>query len=413
MNLFLRIFVICFVIVLSEIYFYRLLKVVFFSDIKKIRVLKISCIIFPICFLIFISGIFLVVGFPKDDFIKYRQLFLVLDSFILIYLPKSFAGLVLFLYDVFRFIFTTIGNLFIHKKSSHKGSKTVYKIALVIYFLVFAYAIYGFVFVKTDYKIQKIDITFNDLPESFDGFTMVQISDLHLGSYTDNKTFAKAAEIIKDLKPDVLFLTGDLINVSYKELEPYITYFRSIKPPFGKFSILGNHDIGDYFSLKHPDNQEWLTSKLIETEKQAGFRLLIDTTCYIHKGNDSIAIIGVNNCGTFPFKQSGDLKKAMKNTKDNDFKILLSHDPDHWQKAVVQKTNIDLTLSGHTHAMQLAFICGNIRLSPAALKYKNWYGLYNQGLQYLYVNPGLGFSGFSGRIGIRPEITMITLHCSK
>ncbi len=412
MNLILRIFVICFVIVLSEIYFYRLLKVVFFSDKKKIRRLKIFCTIFPIAYLTFLAGIYLVVGYPQDNFIKYRQLFLVLDTFILIYLPKSFAGLVLIIYDFFSIIFKAISKLF-GRKGRWKGSIAIYKIAVVVYLLALAWAIYGFVYEKTNFKVQRIDITFDDLPESFDGFTMVQISDLHLGSYTDNRTFGKAVEIIKGLKPDALFMTGDIINVSYKELEPYISNFRTINPPLGKFSSLGNHDIGDYFTLKFPDNQEWLTLKLIETEKQAGFRVLIDTTYYLHKGKDSIAIIGVNNCGTYPFKQSGDLKKAMYKTNNKDFKILLSHDPDHWQKEVTQKTNIDLTLSGHTHAMQLGLIWGKLKLSPSALKYKNWDGLYKQGLQYLYVNPGLGFSGFSGRIGIRPEITLITLHCSK
>jgi predicted MPP superfamily phosphohydrolase len=353
-----------------------------------------------------------VVGYPQDNFIKYRQLFLVLDTFILIYLPKSFSGLVLIIYDVIRLISKAFAKLFRYK-TSYKGSKAIYKIAMVFYLLAFACAIYGFVYEKTNFKVQKIDITFDNLPESFDGFTMIQISDLHMGSYSDIKTFRKAVEIIKGLKPDALFMTGDIINVTYKELEPYITDFKSINPPYGKFSILGNHDIGDYFTLKFPDNQEWLTRKIIETEKKAGFRVLIDTTYYLHKGKDSIAILGVNNCGTFPFKQSGNLKKAMLNTNNKDFKILLSHDPDHWQKEVTQKTNIDLTFSGHTHAMQLALIWGKLKLSPSALKYENWYGLYNQGVQYLYVNPGLGFSGFSGRIGIRPEITLITLHCSK
>jgi predicted MPP superfamily phosphohydrolase len=290
--------------------------------------------------------------------------------------------------------------------------KIIYRIALALYFLVLGYTVYGFVYEKSDYKIQKVDLTFNDLPKSFDGFTIAQISDLHLGSFTNPKTLEKAFSMTKNLHPDVLFITGDLINVSYEEFLPYIPYFNSINPPFGKFSILGNHDIGDYFSLEHPDNQEWLTEKLIETERQVGFQLLIDSSCFIKKGNDSIAIIGVNNCGSFPFKHSGNLKKAMQKTNVSDFKILLSHDPDQWQKEVTEKTNIDFTLSGHTHAMQLAIICGNIRLSPSEIRYKNWYGLYNKGKQYLYVNPGLGFSGFSGRIGIRPEITMITLHCS-
>jgi len=189
-------------------------------------------------------------------------------------------------------------------------------------------------------------------------------------------------------------MTGDIINVSYKEAEPFISFFNKINPPYGKYSILGNHDIGDYFSIKHPANQEWLTQQLIATEKQMGFRLLVDSSCYIKKGKDSIAILGINNCGTYPFLHSGNLDKAMRMTKNSDFRILLSHDPDEWQDEILSKTNIDLTLSGHTHAMQLAFICGSIRISPSALKYKNWYGLYQTAQQFIYVNPGLGFSGF-------------------
>jgi uncharacterized protein len=411
MNLFLRILVICSVIIIADFYFFMLLKQNFFSNKKKIQNLKIFCIIFPILFLLFELAIYFFVGLPEDNYIKYRQLFLVLDVFVLVYLPKSFAGAVLIIYDILKFIYRNILK-FLNFKKIHSGSKIVYRIALALYFTVLAFAIYGFIYQKTDFKIQKIDICFNTLPKSFDGFTIVQISDLHLGSYTENKTFGLAVEMINDLKPDILFMTGDIINVSYKELLPYSPYFNSINPPYSKFSILGNHDIGDYFSLKHPVNQEILTQKLISTEKDVGFKLLVDTTYYIKKGKDSIAIIGINNCGTFPFKHSGDLHKAMKNTNKSDFKILLSHDPDEWENEIIHKTNIDLTLSGHTHAMQLALICGNLKLSPSALKYKYWYGLYNIGKQFLYVNPGLGYSAFSGRIGIRPEITFITLHHS-
>jgi len=411
MNLFLRIFVIFFVIIIADYYFYRIIKHNFFTDKKKIRKLKVLCILFTIIFVLFETGVYYFVGFPKDDYIKYRQLFLVLDAFVLIYLPKSMAGIVLLIYDFIRIIRKSFLKLTVKRKSQPEN-KTIYRIAIALYFLMLFYSIYGFVYVKTDFKINKVDVNLKKLPKSFDGFTIVQISDLHLGSYTENKTFGRAIEMIKGLKPDILFMTGDIINVSYKEILPFTEYFKSLDPPYGKYSILGNHDIGDYFSLKHPDDQEWLTKKLMETEKSLGFKLLVDTAVYLKIGKDSIALAGINNCGSYPFKHSGNLKKAMKNTKESDFKILLSHDPDEWKQEIVQKTNIDLTFSGHTHAMQLAIILGNLKLSPSALKYKYWFGLYHEGQQFLYVNPGLGYSGFAGRIGIRPEITCITLHSS-
>jgi uncharacterized protein len=410
MNLLLRILFICSVVILSDVYFYRLVRQTFLTTDKWIRSLKIFCIVFTVCFLIFVLSVYSIVGFPEDDFIKYRQLFLVLDAFVLVYLPKSISAIIILVYDVLRFLLNLTRRLS-YKKDNLAKSKFIYRIAMFLYFAVLVFTVYGFVYEKSDFKIQKVDLNFRNLPKSFEGFTIVQISDLHLGSYTDTKTFEKAVNLIKSLHADLFFMTGDIVNVSYKEVLPFTSYFNSINPPFGKISILGNHDIGDYFSLKFPKNQEQLTNSLIATEKNEGFKLLIDSSLYLRKGNDSIAIIGTNNCGDFPFKHTGNLNKALQNTKKSDFKILLSHDPDEWKDEVLGKTNIDLTLSGHTHAMQLAFICGSIHLSPSAIRYKHWYGLYQTGQQYLYVNPGLGYSGFAGRIGIRPEITLITLHC--
>jgi uncharacterized protein len=411
MNLLIRLFIMSVVIIVSDIYFYRLLKESFFTNKKKQRTLKTVVILLAVCFIIFEIGIYVFVGFPEADYLKYRQLFLVLDVFILVYLPKSIAAIILLINDIFRWVYKLILKLF-GKTNKLYNHSIINKMAIFMFFVTLAYAIYGFAYEKTNFTIQKVDLSFKKLPKSFDGFTIAQISDLHLGSYKDTASFSKAMKLIKTLNPDVLFITGDIINVTYKELFPFLNCLKSIKPPFGIFSILGNHDIGDYFSMKHPDNQEELTQKLIETEKKMGFRLLVDSAGYIKKGQDSIAILGVNNFGKFPFEMHSDLRKALKHTTENDFKILLSHNPEHWKKEVKNNTNIDLTLSGHTHAMQLAIIFDGIHISPSALIYKNWYGLYQCNQQFLYVNPGLGFSGFSGRIGTRPEITYITLHRS-
>jgi len=359
--------------------------------------------------MLFEAGCYIVVGNPLDDSVKYRELFAPLSAFILVYLPKTFAAVFLIFFDLIRFIASKIH---FDKKSKieKKRHRWAYIIALLILLTTLVYCIYGFTFQKTQVKIQKIDLQFKKLPSSFEGFKIVQISDLHLGTFKNTNAYENYIEIIKELSPDMLVMTGDMINVSDKELEPYYALFNSIHAPYGKFSILGNHDIGDYFTLKKPANIDLITKNLIQGERNMGFTVLIDSSIYIKKNNDSIALIGVNNWGTFPFKKSGNLEKATKNTNDLDFKILLSHDPNHWLYEVSDKTNIDLTLSGHTHAMQIGFVSKNIKFSPSMFVYKYWMGLYADGEQKLYVNPGLGYSGFSGRIGIRPEITEITLH---
>lgn len=412
MNLFIRIFVLSLVIIVSDIYFYRLLKNIFISNEKYRKILKIVVIVLTLLFILFEGGCYLVVGPPMDDPEKYRQLFVPLSAFILVYLPKAMAALFLILHDLISYV----SSVFHCKKRTRKEKKRrrwVYITALIILLAVLGFCIHGFVFEKTHLKIQKVELQFSTLPEAFEGFKIAQISDIHLGTFTDTKTIEEFVENIRQLSPDMLVMTGDMINVTFKELNPYYACFRSIKPPYGKYAILGNHDIGDYFKMKAPPNQAEISKNLIQGEKDMGFTVLIDSACYIKKGGDSIALIGVNNYGTFPFKRAGDLKKALSYTNAKDFKVLLSHDPKHWKLEVAEKTDIALTLSGHTHAMQIAIITKLFRMSPSWFVYKNWYGAYEFNDQKLYVNPGMGYSGFSGRIGIRPEITLITLHRSK
>ncbi|HNW89331.1 MAG TPA: metallophosphoesterase [Bacteroidales bacterium] len=412
MNLFIRIFVLSLVIVVSDIYFYRLLKNIFIRNEKNRKILKIVVILLSLLFILFEGGCYLVVGAPMDDPVKYRQLFVPLSAFILLYVPKAIAALFLILHDLICYI----SSMFHRHKSLRKEKKRqrwVYITALMLLLTILGFCIDGFVFEKTHLKIQKVELQFSKLPDAFEGFKIVQISDIHLGTFTDTKTIEKFIENIRQLSPDMLVMTGDMINVTEKELYPYYACFRSIKPPYGKYAILGNHDIGDYFKMKELPNQAEISKNLIQGEKDMGFTVLIDSACYIKKGGDSIALIGVNNYGTFPFKKAGNLKKAISYTNAKDFKILLSHDPKHWKLEVAEKTDIALTLSGHTHAMQIAIITKLFRMSPSWFVYKNWYGPYEFYDQKLYVNPGLGYSGFSGRIGIRPEITLITLHRSK
>ncbi|MEI6123438.1 MAG: metallophosphoesterase [Bacteroidota bacterium] len=288
-----------------------------------------------------------------------------------------------------------------------------YIVAFLLYILVLTFTILGFVYEKTNLKVERVEIQFDNLPKTFNNFKIVQISDIHLGSFQSTKTVEKSVEMINSLNPDIVIFSGDMINVSSSEVNPYMNILSKIKARYGKYSVLGNHDIGDYFSLRKPINQNEITTQLILDEQKMGFIMLIDSSCYIKIGNDSIALIGINNCGNYPFLHSGNLQKAIKNTNYYDFKILVSHDPDEWNSEVLNQTNINLTLSGHTHAMQMAIICKLFKMSPAALKYSEWYGLYSSDNQKIYVNPGMSYSGFSGRIGTRPEITCITLKSKK
>ena len=412
MNLLIRIVALSLIIVVSDIYFYRILKNLFIRNEKHKKILKIIVISLTLIFILFEAGCYIVVGYPLDDSVKYRELFAPLSAFILVYLPKAFAAVFLIFYDLVRFIISKL-HVIRESRAKKKRHRWAYVTALIILLTLLTYCIYGFTYQKTQVKIQEVDLQFKKLPASFEGFKIVQISDLHLGTFKNTRAYENYIEMIRQLSPDMFIMTGDMINVSDKELEPYNALFSSIQPPYGKFAILGNHDIGDYFTLKKPANIDQITKSLIQRERNMGFTVLVDSSCYVKKGNDSIALIGVNNWGTFPFKKRGNLGKAMKNTQGSDFKILLSHDPNHWLYEVSGKTTIDLTFSGHTHAMQIGFSGKRIKFSPSMFIYKYWMGLYTSGEQKLYVNPGLGYSGFSGRVGIRPEITVITLHQSK
>ncbi len=412
MNLLIRVLIILLIVIVSDFYYYQTLKNSFFHNTKHQLILKYIIIILCICFIIFELSVYFIIGFPEDSYIKYRQLFLILDAFILIYLPKAVIAFFLIISDLIKLIIK-LSKYILRKKSKIVIPKWIYITAFISYFVIEGIAVYGFVYGKTNLKVERVEIFSSKLPKSFDGFTIVQISDLHLGSFLNTKTIEESVDIVNKINPDIIVFTGDLINVSDKEIKPFINILSKLRSTYGKFSILGNHDIGDYFTLKKPINQSDITRKLIIDEKEMGFIILIDSSCYIKKGSDSIGLIGVNNCGFYPFKHSGNLPKAMKNVKDTDFKVLLSHDPNHWRAEVIEKTDIDVTLSGHTHAMQMAVICKLFKISPAMFKYHEWYGLYNSGEQQLYVNPGMSYSGFSGRIGTRPEITLITLKTKK
>ena len=261
------------------------------------------------------------------------------------------------------------------------------------------------------FKVHRIKINFTELPSNFEGLRVVHISDLHLGSFKSrHHILDRAVKIINHLEPDFIFFTGDLVNNNAWELKGWQTVLKKMVAKMGKYAVLGNHDYGDY--------SEWKSEKVKQSNFESikyffgkiDFKLLLNEAVSIEKNSQKMAIVGVENWGNPPFKQYGDLKKALKSVETVPFKILLSHDPSHWNEEVAEKTNISLTLSGHTHGMQAGINIKSKKWSPIQYKYEHWAGLYERFNQYLYVTRGLGWMGFPGRLGMRPEITLIEFH---
>lgn len=276
--------------------------------------------------------------------------------------------------------------------------------------LTFAGFLYGVTLGKFNYRVLSHRVGMVGLPAGFENFKVVQISDAHLGSFLDaTEPVKKSIDMINALNPDLIVFTGDLVNVESSEAEPWIPVFKELKAKHGKLSILGNHDYAEYGNMSDED-REYSQKRLKEIHDEMGFKLLLDSHHVIDKDGEQLAIIGVENWGK-GFKQKGDLQKALQGAESIKSKILLSHDPTHWEEQVLGKEDIQLTLSGHTHGMQMGIEIPSIGLkfSPARLRYRRWGGLYTEGVQHLHVNRGFGFIGFPGRVGMPPEITVLEL----
>lgn len=260
------------------------------------------------------------------------------------------------------------------------------------------------------YKIHKTTISFADLPEAFNGFTITQLSDIHAGSFTSKKGVQKGVNLVNAQNSDVIVFTGDLVNNSAAEMEPWIDTFAQLNAPYGMFSILGNHDYGDYIAWESPAVKEQNLIRLKEIHQEIGFQLLLNESVVIQKEDASVGLIGVENWGKGNFHRYGDLNNAIETVLQQPFKILLSHDPSHWDAVVTDyQPLIHLTLSGHTHGMQFGFEFMGIKWSPSKYIYQRWAGLYESYGRYLYVNRGFGFLGLKGRLGVWAEISVITL----
>ena len=262
----------------------------------------------------------------------------------------------------------------------------------------------------TDYTVRRVQLKFPNLPPAFDGFKVLQISDLHTGSFNSTEPLERAVALINQQGADLILMTGDLVNNRATEVEPHIPALRGLKSELPIFSSLGNHDYGDYVQWESPAAKRANLERLMQNHAKIGWTLLNDTSQTIERGGDKISVLGVQNWSSHAnFPKHGNLPQAHAASGDAPFKILLSHDPSHWEAQVLNYPDIDLTLSGHTHGMQFGLNLPFMKWSPVQYVYKQWAGLYGQGRQKLYVNVGLGFLGYPGRVGFLPEITVFEL----
>jgi predicted MPP superfamily phosphohydrolase len=400
--------------ILVDLYVFQALKLITDSLSPRYRLI-IHCIYwsFTIVALIF----FLVtpyVGFQHlPDFMRNNLLPVILGFFI----AKIIASLFFLLDDTRRILqWGGVKALEIAGSSSQMKTDSIPRSVFLSWLGIgiggslFGSLLYGFNN-KYRYKVEKIKLGFDHLPSAFKGLKIVQISDIHSGSLTDIRAVERGVKRIMDLKADIIFFTGDLVNNVADEMDQLKNVFSGLTAPLGVYSILGNHDYGDYVQWESAQDKKANLDKLKSIHKEMGWKLLLNEHVAIEKDGQSIALIGIENWGAKArFSKYGDLSAAYKGAESYPFKILLSHDPSHWEAEVCKEyTDIDLVFSGHTHGMQFGVEIPGFRWSPVQYVYKQWAGLYQSNRQKLYVNRGFGFLGYPGRVGILPEITFMEL----
>ena len=334
-----------------------------------------------------------------------------LYSYLTIYIPKFFYVLC-----------SALGRLFSPKHRRHIRLNFGVWIGMPLAFLVCAMMWWGVFETRYQIMVTPVTVSSSRLPKAFDGYKIAQISDLHVGTWGNDTTFiSNLVDSVNARRPDLIVFTGDIVNMQTSELLPFVNVLSRLHAPDGVISILGNHDYGDYSDWKSDKEKKDNLDLLIDLQGKMGWKLLNNDHVYLMRGTDSIAMIGVENWGEPPFHQYGDISEAYNESRDsiyhlNDdrFKILLTHNPEHWKQETSETTNIDLSMSGHTHAMQMMIRLGGWRWSPSKWRYDQWGGLYEKigpdGLpRRIYVNIGAGEVGIPFRLGATPEITLITL----
>jgi len=366
-------------------------------------------VVLMVVFLIFASY------FPLQDWNKYLK----------IYLPgvgimALLAKTVLFIFLLIPLLLEIFRKLF-HRKASPSGTyiyivKFLKRMAIILGSLAFFGLFIGSIHWVSKFKTREVDVSIDDLPESLNGLRIVQLSDIHLGSWANNEPMERAVAIVNDLQPDLVLFTGDMVNYSSNETKGFETILGKINAKMGVYAILGNHDYGDYVPWPDSIAKANDLQKLEAFYEKIGWKLLRNENTVININGSTILLAGVENwSATSRFHRYGDMKRTMNDAPDTDVSILMSHDPTHWEAEIVKEySRFDLTLAGHTHGMQMGFQGLGIRWSPSQYIFKNWGGMYqkelgNQQVSRLYVNLGLGHIGYPGRLGILPEITLITL----
>ena len=342
-------------------------------------------------------------------------------SFVLILVVCKLFGCVFLLLDDIIRLFRWIFSLFSTKQPEAfaEGTQTISRLKFLSYTamtftIIPAFSfLYGMVRGGYKFRVHTVKVKSPNLPDAFNGFKIVQVSDIHSGSFMSTEPLVKAFNIVLEQKPDIIFFTGDLVNNEVTETKEHLQTYKMLKAPYGVYSTLGNHDYGDYKQWDSADAKKQNLENLKDVHAQSGWRLLMNEHVPIEKDGQKIALLGIENWGGHGgFPKYGKLENAFAGTDVYPYKILLSHDPSHWDVQVSQEDkykSIDLTLSGHTHGMQFGIEIPGIKWSPIQYMYKHWAGLYKQDNQYLYVSRGIGFIGYPGRIGIWPEITVIEL----
>jgi uncharacterized protein len=402
----LRLLLFVVVVLIIEFYSFQVVK-----TLTNSRLILLAYSIISGLIIIFIAYQFLVFDRSVG---QTRMTMLTLALLLITFLPKILLTLVLLLEDIFRLFYGTITHFIGENKSGSffpERRKFVSQMALALAAIPFSSLIYGITLGKYNYKVFKQTVFFPDLPDAFDGFTITQISDVHSGSFDNAEKINYAIDLVNEQNSDMILFTGDIVNTHAKEMHPWLETFNRIKEhKYGKFAVLGNHDYGEYVTWPSSEAKEKNFQAIKNLYGQIDFKLMLNEHTHIEKGTDKIAIVGVENWGVH-FKKAGDLNKASEGLSNKEFKILMSHDPSHWDAEINKhKKDFHLTLAGHTHGLQFGIeIPGFFKWSPAQYVYDQWAGLYETAGKYIYVNRGFGFHAYPGRVGIMPEITVLKL----
>lgn len=398
-----------------DVYFFQVLKMLTHSALPRTRT-----VIFTVYWVVSAAAVLLLLLLPyiNLDGIQKGLRNTVFAVLVGLFVFKLFSAVFFLIDDIRRGVQWLWGKLFFQNMHDGEGQRSPHIsrslflswLGITVGGTLFTSLLYGFSN-KYNYKVKRVPLRFPNLPASFKGLKVVQISDVHSGSFNNKAAVQKGIDAILQLQPDLILFTGDLVNNEAKEMLPYMDVFNKLKAPLGVYSVFGNHDYGDYVAWESGAEKKANLETLKQIHAKMGWRLLLDEHVTLERSGERIALIGIQNWSALSnFPKYGDLPKAYAGAEAYPFKILMSHDPTHWD-AQVRKDfkDIDLTLSGHTHGFQFGVEIPGFRWSPVQYVYRQWAGLYQEEGQSIYVNRGYGFIGYPGRVGMLPEITLLEL----